>query len=338
MLSPSSRDPVTNAKPHTETSSSPSAAVLKASAIATLKRLLRPITRYRDVPEQLRYLGIPILDNESGNARIGAALRARKPAAIAKFGASELGGVVRFLARRGADDVCRSWGKHRQLLHVNAGVYPATPESLSAFSRTYLAAAAELDILGVWFRPGEAKIRARYAPRAELIAMSGISPFPFRAPWTAELAGRRVLVVTPFAQSVMRQAARLEDVWRKRPEMMPGCRVSTLRCPLSAGLVAPEYPTWHAALDAMKAAMSTSDAEVVLVGAGAWSLPLVAHAKTLGKIGIHTGGLTQLLFGIRGGRWDPDPFFTALATEAWVRPNETETPTGAHLIENACYW
>jgi hypothetical protein len=45
--------------------------------------------------------------------------------------------------------------------------------------------------------------------------------------------------------------------------------------------------------------LETSD--LVLVGCGAYSIPLLAWAKEYGKVGIHLGGTIQLLFGIKGG-------------------------------------
>ena len=55
--------------------------------------------------------------------------------------------------------------------------------------------------------------------------------------------------------------------------------------------------------------MDTTDYDVVLIGAGAFSLPLVAHAKRRGKVGIHMGGSLQILFGILGKRWREDKDF-----------------------------
>jgi len=43
--------------------------------------------------------------------------------------------------------------------------------------------------------------------------------------------------------------------------------------------------------------------DVALIGAGA-ILPFAAFVKSRGRIGIHTGGPTQILFGILGRRWE----------------------------------
>jgi hypothetical protein len=107
---------------------------------------------------------------------------------------------------------------------------------------------------------------------------------------------------------------------------------------MSAFLAPPVYRDWFAALDAMCEQMSSIPFDSAIVGAGAWSLPLVARAKSLGKWAIHLGGATQILFGIKGGRWDNSPEISAFYNDAWTRPSALETPPNVTTIEGACYW
>lgn len=49
---------------------------------------------------------------------------------------------------------------------------------------------------------------------------------------------------------------------------------------------------------------------------------------------------TQLLFGIKGRRWEEN-YPSKIATwfnEAWVYPSESETPKNAGVVEKGCYW
>jgi hypothetical protein len=149
-----------------------------------------------------------------------------------------------------------------------------------------------------------------------------------------------VLVVSPFADTIESQCRRREQVWRAKPEVLPEFELLTLRCPLYSFLLkTPAYPDWFAALDAMREQMASMRFDVAIVGAGAWSLPLVAHAKSLGACAIHLGGATQVLFGIRGGRWDiTQHHLSRFYNEAWTRPSADETPQGVKKIEGGCYW
>ena len=112
----------------------------------------------------------------------------------------------------------------------------------------------------------------------------------------------------------------------------------TLRSPLSAYLIAPHYPDWFSALDAMCKQMASLAFDVAIVGAGAWSIPLVAHAKSLGAWAIHLGGATQVLFGVKGKAWEGNEKITAFFNEAWTRPSVAERPEGVQKIEGGSYW
>ena len=78
--------------------------------------------------------------------------------------------------------------------------------------------------------------------------------------------------------------------------------------------------------------------DVALIGAGAYGLPLSAHVKRSGKVAIHLGGALQILFGIKGRRWEAMPQISRFFNEAWVRPGAGETPDGNAKIEGGCYW
>jgi hypothetical protein len=83
------------------------------------------------------------------------------------------------------------------------------------------------------------------------------------------------------------------------------------------------------------------DFDICLIGAGAYGLPLAYFAKTIGKQAIHLGGVTQILFGIKGRRWEKDDYADSTAkmfNEHWIRPMESETPALKDRVENGCYW
>ena len=51
------------------------------------------------------------------------------------------------------------------------------------------------------------------------------------------------------------------------------------------------------------------------------------------------GASVQLLFGIRGARWESSPELRPmLANPAWVRPAESERPEGFKTVEDGAYW
>jgi hypothetical protein len=84
--------------------------------------------------------------------------------------------------------------------------------------------------------------------------------------------------------------------------------------------------------------MDAVDYDVCIIGAGAYGLPLGAHAKLRGKVAIHMGGATQILFGIKGRRWDHHEVIGRLYRDSWVRPRPSEIPRAAGSVEDGCYW
>ncbi len=311
---------------------------MRDELIDRAKSLLRPIVRHRTLVERAKYIGTPILDPQAVDDRIAKSLLEGVPQALGKIGSSELGGLRRFEGGKGSDGICRRWGWHRRRLNLNAGVYPADDATLSRFCLSYGRTLRELDLLAVWFHLGERRLVTKFASQAALTSLTALEPFYHHRPWSQHLSRKRVLVISPFSETIKSQYARRTEVWRNKPEVLPAFELYTLRCPLSAVLVEPEFPDWFTALKAMQQEMSRRAYDVLIVGAGAWSLPLTAYAKREGKWAIHLGGATQLLFGIRGGRWDDNSFLQTMYNEAWVRPGPADRPRTLSRIENGCYW
>jgi len=49
-------------------------------------------------------------------------------------------------------------------------------------------------------------------------------------------------------------------------------------------------------------------------------------------------GMVQMLFGIKGKRWDLKPISKELYNSSWIRPSMEERPEHANEVENGCYW
>lgn len=314
--------------------------ITQEQIVSDVKQMLWPIYRHRTLLEKAkyRYYGETVLDGTQGNDYIKTLVG--KPAAIGKIGASEVRGLRHYRWHRDEKGNSEWWGRPARELYVNTGVYPSEPAIFSRFCQTFLDALGHLDVQGVWYRWGEETLRRNYSPRATLVRLNSFEPYNHANPWTAALKGKRVVVITPFARSVLQQYHRRKEVWAARPDLMPDfAELRTIRTPLSAALLEkPEYPTWFDAYDDLRRQMEAQPFDVCIVGAGAWSIPLVAHAKKLGAFGIHLGGATQILFGVMGKRWENRDELTPFINPSWVRPSGDETPGTIRQIENGCYW
>ena len=77
---------------------------------------------------------------------------------------------------------------------------------------------------------------------------------------------------------------------------------------------------------------------IALLGCGAYGMPLAAHIKQCGKQAIYVGGVLQMIFGIRGKRWDSIPEAASLYNDYWIQSNKADVPKDAVMVEEGCYW
>ena len=222
----------------------------------------------------------------------------------------------------------------------NAGFFPTDDDSLDAFSKLFLSHLKMVDVMAVWFNQYEDVICNTYCQDAELIDLTCLEPFHFATPWSSKLAGKKVLVVHPFADSIRKQYEEKRRLLFASPDVLPEFELKTLKAVQSIAGTRVDFATWFDAYQYMCDEIAKVDFDICLIGAGAYGLPLAAFAKSLGKKAIHLGGVTQILFGIKGKRWEQLYADTTaqLFNEHWVRPMVSETPESKDMVEKGCYW
>lgn len=286
--------------------------------------------------------GQPLLGEQEGNIAIGDALSGSAPFFACRLGATELNCAAFFDRwRRGRIKLPfpRNVGRAMQM---SSGFFPVDESHLDRFSADYLAAVSEADLIGVWYNHGEQIAIRRYAPRAHLTLIGALECFRRPHPWSAQLAGKCVLVIHPFSASIASQYMNHRRDLFLDQQVLPDFELKTIRAVQSVAGNPVEYGTWFDALNHMCELIDRETYDVAIVGAGAYGLPLGAHVKRRGKQAIHMGGSTQLLFGVKGKRWENDPSYAAyigsLFNEHWVRPATDEIPSRADTVENGAYW
>lgn len=166
-------------------------------------------------------------------------------------------------------------------------------------------------------------------------------------PWTKQLEGKRVLVVSSHEKTILKQWDNIEKIWGdKIKEICPFDLVGVVRSPFSPQIDSRQYPdcdSWDKSLGYMKQIIDSYDYDVLLVGAAVYSPSLADHAKKTGKIGITICGAIQLFFGILGSRWVNNQCFSEwknLFNEHWIYPLEEDLPNNKSLFDNyeKAYW
>ena len=273
-----------------------------------------------------------------------------KPCMIARFGAFELATIVNYLGVQNKEhsiwkfikDEQPEWWWNKKLMNYmqnNAGFFPATEEMLNRFCRMMLEDCTELDILSSWQR--KETYLTPYLSHCCPVTAEIMDPFFLNNPWTRALRGKKVLVVHPFAESIQKQYKKREFLF-ENPDVLPEFDLKTIKAVQSIG-GSKQFNNWFEALEKMENNIDSIDYDICITGCGAYGFPLAAHVKRSGKKAIHLASLTQLLFGIRGARWENEKYssirnYKALMNSYWIRPSETEKPDNANQIENGCYW
>lgn len=165
-------------------------------------------------------------------------------------------------------------------------------------------------------------------------------------PWSAALRGKRVLVVTPFTDSVLFQYNNHREQLFQGTDILPEfASIDVYRSLMTIGDMRDDrFDDWFEALSFMEQEILGMDFDVAILGCGAYGFPLASSIKRAGKQAIHMGGSLQILFGIMGRRWDGSRFdgkvrddIAKYYNDAWMYPME-EPPRDASKVEYGPYW
>jgi hypothetical protein len=271
---------------------------------------------------------------------------------IARFGAFELSTLVNYLGVKQQNRNIwkyikgRSlpwWWNEKLLNHMqnNAGFFPPTIEKIEQFCELMLEDMKEVDILGSWLE-GEKQFEKEMG-KCIKVNFELLNPYFSIVPWTKALEGKKILVVHPFASTIEKQYDTNRHKLFDNKDILPAFKLKTLKAVQSIAGEKTRFNDWFEALAWMEAEIDKTEYDICLIGAGAYGFPLAAHVKRQGKKAIHIGGSLQLLFGIKGKRWEDSNYnsifnYSDLMNKHWVYPSNNEKLENAKVVEGACYW
>lgn len=282
--------------------------------------------------------GRPVLTIERANDYMYEQLLSNKPFMACRFGSTEL----RLIADAEAVKIGlknniakRKWND----LNQYSGFFPNDINYAMQFADLYYELVQEADLLAVWNNAHEDYMLKKYAKDASISVLRSLEPwYTSGRPWTAALQGKKVLVIHPFTDTILKQYLKREVLF-DNDQILPEFELHTIKAVQTLADETDErFATWFDALEYMYEETQKVDFDVAILGCGAYGLPLAAKLKRDGKKAIHMGGATQLLFGIKGARWDNHPIISKLYNENWVRPSDNEGFKKSNSIEGGCYW
>lgn len=292
-------------------------------------------------PVMLFYANQWIMRKNKTNRWISEKIKSKSPLMVARFGNTELSVMTSVMKRRlfgNTEEIQSRFEEWFQNLGELSGFFPNDPLLAEQFTDLMLEACGEADLLAMWHCEMDDYVITEYMPRVRLSFLNYLEPWRCAEPWTAALAGKKVLVIHPFEESIRQQYEKRELLF-PGTDVLPQFELRTLRAVQTiAGERDERFETWFDALEYMYEEALKIDFDVAILGCGAYGFPLAAKLKRAGKQAVHMGGVTQILFGIKGRRWVDNPRAGIAFNDAWVYPKESETPKNCRVVENHCYW
>ena len=298
-----------------------------------------------------------ITDPDKASELIYNLLASGKPCMIARYGSTEMFAITNYLGVIAKHHSVLKYIQGKQFAwwwedNVKdqmtrwSGFFPSTEENLMRFGEMMVEDSKQLDILGSWLPDEQIMIKGLKLNLTK-VTLLALEPYWSKNPWSRVLEGKKVLVIHPFASLIEQQYKEKRENLFDDKQVLPKFDLKTIKAVQSLGGDC-EYSDWFEALDSMKKQMDATDYDIVLLGCGAYGFPLAAHAKCMGKQAVHLGGALQLLFGIRGKRWDDPNYgiqefgkqntYKTLFNDSWIYPSASYIPSKAKQVEGGCYW
>lgn len=295
--------------------------------------------------------------------QIKRALEANQPCVIGKIGTNELLLIYSYhLISQGRmkefpPDVLRE-------IEYGAGLYPIDRITIETFIKVYLDSLRSIDIFASWndrFIDFEYALYSSYISNVRnkngiggIVELTALESFYTSKDnwWQTLFAGRCILVISPFTDSIQKQLAvdKRQKVWRGKwdgfwPDNI-NFKYIRFEHPWSL-LSKTEQEKYNASkcfsnkLQRFEKEIdNVGEFDIALIGAGCYSLPLCAYIKNKkSRIAFHLGGGLQMMFGVYGARWNTTSgIFKEYVNDAWIRPSGNEIPAGFKYQEGGAYF
>lgn len=308
-------------------------------------------------PVEKKYAGKNVLTREETNDAISKLIDSGAPFAVSRFGSTELINITYYYMKNilKIDGSTKVWTPNQNSsstldeqykeamngLSTHSGFFPPEEEYVKKFCELYLGLINEVDILGTWDIYLEEFFINQFMPKTALSNLYYLEPWFSNNPWSYHLKEKRVLVIHPFEETIISQYQKRKLLF-KDERVLPDFELKTIAAVQTlAGNKDGRFENWFDALEYMYQQAIKIEFDVAIIGCGAYGMPLALMLKKAGKQAIHLGGATQLMFGIKGSRWEQPNYPTKIGkmfNSSWVRPQENEKIKNKEKIENACYW
>lgn len=181
----------------------------------------------------------------------------------------------------------------------------------------------------------------RYCSDSIWLSMDCFGPVSAHNPWTNALEGKKVLFVSQFADYLQMQYEKRDLLYYGKWQF-PEFELIPVRSVWYFPQQKDErFNSWFEALDYLFNEIMKHDFDIAILSCGSFAINLASMIKRAGKQAIQYAGELQMLFGIRGARWDNNPFFSQYFNESWIRIDKKDVGIKQDeltTLDNGCYW
>lgn len=312
------------------------------------ERVLRGLRyRYKKLPGvdtiSHKSLDLVNLDGESASAKIAQAILSQSPFLLSRFGSEEVKWYINYklLSRPYINRVasfvkCETeyWKKDDRVID-NLTFQPKDLSMTEVFVKATDEAIPRIDLMGSWLKQEQSTF-INFHSSCDFAYLVDIEPYYHQEPWSSSLEGKKVLVIHPMEESIRKQYSKRRLLFNDQ-RVLPDFELVTLKAKY---FDEPGFDTWLKIFNFYIDEINKIEFDVAIIGCGSWGMPLAAEIKKKGKVALHLGGATQILFGIIGSRWETlyPGFNERFVNEHWVRPQSHETPVWAKNYDGNSYW
>ncbi len=272
-----------------------------------------------------------INDKQFGNDVILHELQKNKPCLITRFGSTEFRIVDFFYTHMKCKNIVFP-KKYKKDMKLLAGFFSNSDELLVKYACDVLQILRNVDVFAPWMhrvtKRNEPIIFDEYNQNAKLVSLESLGPdlFFVKNPWTQYLKGKKVLIIHPFEKSIQSQYKKRHLLFGDK-EILPDFKLITIKTVQGLGdsEEIKNFENWYEALESMYKKIDAADFDIALVSGGAYGMFLANYIKEKGKQVVHVAGALQILFGIKGQRWENNQI-APFINEHWVYPLDEETP------------
>ena len=176
------------------------------------------------------YVGKPFYDTDALNQYTANLIESGKPFMMGRFGAVEL-----FNMRVTEFHLENKKAKACEQLFTCAGFFPNDTSLLPRFNDVMKDACRQTDILGLWQNACEDYYIRKYCKDLSATCrLISLEPWRSNHPWSAALAGKKVLVVHPFEESIQTQYRYFDKLFPGK-DILPEFELKTLKAVQTAG-------------------------------------------------------------------------------------------------------